>query len=313
MSKKNFLNKVKTEVSLEEYNTMKIDCVANYFIQAETEDDILFAKEFAKEKKLPFFVLGKGSNVILPGFFKGIVVFIKMDKFTVTEENNKILLSSQAGAYLPDVAYEVTKKKGSGMEWAGGVPGSIGGAVRGNAGAFEDFTGDCIKEVEALDILKKEKRSFTKEECHFNYRESFFKKNQNYIVLEVKMEFPKEEGGEKKYDDYLSYRKERHPGDPSAGSIFKNPEVKEEFFQKHKESEKFKKLGFVPVSFLIQECGLKGKIWGGAQFSEKHPNFIVNKNKATKEDVEGLINLAKKSVKEKFDIDIQEEVDLSVV
>jgi len=313
MAKDNFVNKIKRGVSLKKNNTMGIECIAEYFLEAKSGDDVFYGVNYAEKNGLPFFILGKGSNIILPPRYRGVVIYMGMESFSLEVKKDVVLLSAMAGAFLPDVAYEVTKKGGAGMEWAGGVPGSVGGAIRGNAGAFDDFTSDYIKRVKALDIKKNEERHFMREECEFAYRESVFKKNRNYIVLEGEMEFPKKEGTEKKFQEYLEYRKKRHPQKPSAGSVFKNPEVKEDFFRKHKNTEKFRKLGFVPVGFLIKECGLNGRMEGGAQISEKHPNFIINKKGATKEDVENLTNIVKGKIKEKFGVDVETEVDFTVV
>ncbi len=301
---------IKENVSLKECNTMKINCVADYFVEATGKEDILSATDYAKKEKLPLIFIGKGSNVILPPRFKGVAVFLGMEHFSVEKKKSFVRLLAGAGAYLPDVSRKVTAAKGGGLEWAGGVPGSIGGAIRGNAGAFDDFTGDYIKRVKALSISQRKEVYFTKEECKFGYRESVFKRNRDYIVLEGEMEFPVDENAEEKFDRYLSYRKERHPEEPSAGSIFKNPEVDDSFFEKYREAEKFKKMGFVPASFLIDACELKGKTVGGAQISEKHSNFIINKKEATKENVVDLINLVKEKVKERFGVILEEEVEI---
>lgn len=309
MEKKNFSEiEIKKRVSLKKYNTMEIDCLAEFLKEAKNKEDIEKAIKFAKEKNLSFFILGKGSNVILPLHYKGVVIFIAMDDFHLQEEGEKVMVDVQAGAYLPTLAEAITKAGGKGMEWAGGVPGTLGGAVRGNAGAFGDFIADFVKEVEALHINTYKREVFLKKDCHFAYRNSIFKKKEEWVVLGAKMEFQKEEGGRERFKEYLEYRQKNHPVEPSSGSIFKNPTPGEEFFVNHPEMEKFRELGFVPARVLIAECGLSGERKGEAKISEKHPNFIVNTGAATGDDVQALIHLAQEKVKKRFALEMEEEV-----
>jgi UDP-N-acetylmuramate dehydrogenase len=300
---------LRENVSLKKHNTMQIDGVARYFLQANNEEDLVEGIKYAKEKKIPFLVIGGGSNIILPQKYEGLVILIKMDKYEREEKDGKIIFHAEAGVTLPDAAVFVEEFLGKGLEWAGGVPGTIGGAVRGNAGAFDDFMEDCVLSVEALNTDSLKKEELNKEECQFGYRESIFKKRKNYIILRAKMEFTKKEN-DKKLEEYLEYRKENHPGEPSSGSIFKNPVVGDDFFSQFKEAEKFKELGFVPMRFLIEESGLKGERRGGAKISEKHANFIINEGGATKENIQELLDLVKKKIKERFDIEVQEEVEI---
>ncbi len=301
---------IKEKVSLKEYNSMKIDCLALYFLEAKSKEDVVFGIKFAREKQIPFFVLGKGSNVIFPPLYSGLIIFLSMKDFKIKEENEKIVLFADAGAFLPEVAKEVSLKKGKGIEWAGGVPGTVGGGVRGNAGAFEDFMGDYVKEVEALNVKTLQKESFDKASCNFSYRESFFKRKGYYVVLNAKMIFPKKKTEDGKFEEYLNYRKENHPSNPSAGSVFKNPKVDDDFYLRYPETEKFKKMGFVPMRFLIESCNLKGEKEGGAQISLKHPNFIINTGSATGEDVKKLIEKIKKKIEENYGIKVEEEVEI---
>ncbi len=305
-----FFKKAERNFSLKEYNTMRIDCTTDFFLKAENREDVVEAVKYTTENKVPLLVLGKGSNVVLPPFYKGVVLFIGMEDIETIEKEDKIVVSADSGAYLPDVAFKTTEKKGKGMEWAGGVPGTVGGAVRGNAGAFDSFMADCVEKVTALNKETLEKDDFSNKECEFGYRESIFKKGRKHIILKVEMRFPKGENGLQKVEEYLEYRKENHPIDPSAGSIFKNPTVDEEFYSRFPETEKFKKMGFVPVRFLIESCGLSGEKEGGAQISKKHANFIVNAGNATGEDVKKLINLVKEKVKEKYGLYLKEEVEI---
>jgi UDP-N-acetylmuramate dehydrogenase len=303
-------SQIKENISLKEYNTMCLDSTARYFLDVEKEEDLIEGLKHVKENNIDFLVIGGGSNIIFPEKYNGLVIFLKMKNYQIKEMGEKIILSADAGLSLPDASKAVNEKLGKGLEWAGGVPGTIGGAVRGNAGAFNDFMADCVLEVEALNVDTLEKEFFKNEECHFDYRESIFKKEKKYIVLKVVMEFSKKEKDDGIFEKYLNYRKENHPEEPSSGSVFKNPVVGDDFYEKFKETEKFRELGFIPMRFLIEKCGLKGEKKGGAKISEKHANFIINEKDATGEDVKHLISLIKKRVKERFQIDVQEEVEI---
>ncbi len=308
---KDFFQKIKEGTSLKALNTMEIDCRPRFFVEIEDEEELKGAIEFAKRKEIPFFVLGGGSNVVLPKIYQGLVIYIDKTDFKIDSSNkDSVKVDAFSGARLPDVAKQITEAGGEGFEWAGGVPGTIGGAVRGNAGAFDSFVGDYTKSVEALNINTYKKKVFRAEECEFNYRNSFFKKNRDYIIWRVEMEFPLANKESKKFNEYLDYRKKNHPEEPSAGSVFENPRVEEGFFSSFPEMKKFKELGFIPARYLIESCGLKGKVDCGAKISEKHPNFIINNNNASGEGVENLIWEVKKRVKEKYGIDMKEEVEI---
>jgi UDP-N-acetylmuramate dehydrogenase len=182
----------------------------------------------------------------------------------------------------------------SGIEWAVGIPGSVGGAVYGNAGSFEKSMKDIVKEVRVYDIKENKIKNLNNKLCNFSYRESVFKKTKKYIIISVVLKFKKNNKKEIKNNikNYLIYKKRVQPLNyPSAGSVFKNPK------------------GFSAAK-LIEDCGLKGKIIGGAKISEKHANFIVNFDNAKAEDVKKLIFLAKKLVKNKFKINLKEEINI---
>ncbi len=308
MKEETFLKKIQRDVSLKKYNTMRVECMASTFLKAESKEDIVRALEYVKTSDTPFLIIGNGSNIIFPSFYEGFVIYMGMDNYKIEEGEETLSLNVEAGATLPLIARKVTEKGAEGMEWAGGIPGTIGGAIRGNAGAFGDGISDNIKEVKVLDIETFKEKIFTKEECLFEYRDSLFKKSRRYVILSMKGEFPYKKEDNNKIEDFLKYRRENHPHDPSAGSVFKNPEVDDSFYLKHPEMERFKDMGFVPARVLINDCGLSGREIGGAKISEKHSNFIVNKGGATGDDIINLINLVKKEVKKNFSVEIEEEV-----
>ena len=204
----------------------------------------------------------------------------------------------------------------SGLEWAAGIPGTIGGAVFGNAGAYGHSISERVEIVrtlnEDLEIL-----TYASVNCRFGYRDSIFKSKQE-IILEVILKLEKGEEKEimAKIKNILSDRKNRIPPYPSAGSIFKNINVSDLPQKENKvytnkgielPQEKIKG-GKFPVAYLIEQCGLKGMQRGQAKISEQHANFIVNLGSAKSKDVLALINLCKERVREKFGIELKEEI-----
>ncbi len=299
---------IENNISLKNYLTMRFNSQARYFVEVKTKQELKQVLESANK----YFIIGGGSNVIFPQNYDGLVIKIAMNKIEI-EDGDNFKVYCEAGVPLVSFSRDITEKGGLGMEWATGVPGSVGGAVRGNAGAFDYNTSDFIESVTALntDTLKEE--MFTKDECHFFYRESIFKTKNNLIVLSVNFVFPKGEGGVKKMNEYLKIRKDRHPQQPSCGSVFKNikENVSEDLLKKYPEMKQFNG-GTIPARYLIEKCGLKGEKRGGAQISEKHCNFIINTGEATKEDVQFLIEKVIEKVKEKFGFTMVPEVEINI-
>jgi len=254
---------MKKNVSLKKYTTFQIGGRARYFFTAKTKHELIGALKWAKKKSLSFFILGSGSNVLISDRgFEGLVI-----KF----ENQKL-----------------SQWVSRGLEWAIGIPGTVAGAIRGNAGAFGKSMKDAVKSVEIFDVKKEKVIKLNNTQCKFGYRNSIFKKNHNLIILSAEIKSKKSDP--QKIKDYLKYRREHQPlSFPSAGSVFKNPS------------------GF-SAGELIEKCGLKGKRIGDAKISEKHANFIVNLGGAKAKDVVGLINLAKKKVQNKFGVNLEEEI-----
>ena len=268
--------KFKRNILLKNYTTFKIGGPAEFFFEAKTRESLIKAVGLAKERKLPFFILGGGSNLLVSDKgYKGLVIIFQFASFNL--QKNKIIVG--AGARLANLV-------NYGLEWAAGIPGTVGGAIYGNAGAFGESMGDEVKSVEVFDANNGKIKVFKNKDCHFAYRRSVFKKKKNLIILSAEIEAGR--SNLEKVKEYLDYRIQRHPQLPSAGSIFKNP-------------------GKTPAAILIHQAGLTGKKIGQAQISDKHSNFIVNLGNAKAEDVKELINLAKKTLKNKFKIILEEE------
>ncbi len=285
---------------------------ARYFFEAKNPDELRTALKEAKKRNLEFFVLGGGTNLLIGDEgFPGLVLKPSINFIKLSGEE----VSVGAGVLVADLINFLIENGLSGLEWAGGLPGTVGGAVRGNAGAFGREIKDVVKSVKSLDVetLREVRRDFP--DCSFGYRSSVFKNSPNKeIILSAVFALKKgrKEEIEKNVNEKILYRRQRHPLEyPNAGSIFKNVDA-EKISKKHikRFAHVIKKDPFpvVPAAFIISEAGLKGVAFGGAMISPKHPNFIVNVFEAKSSDVKNLINLVKGEVKNKFDIELEEEV-----
>jgi UDP-N-acetylmuramate dehydrogenase len=311
----NYSLKFKKNILLKNYTTFKIGGPAKYFFEAKSKEDLIEAIKFTRSKGLAFFVLGGGSNLLVAdGGFNGLVIKIQNSKFKI--QNSKIL--AKAGTSLVELVKVLAERGLTGLEWAVGIPGTVGGAIRGNTGAFGKAISSSIELVKVYDSVKNKSIIFSKKKCKFSYKNSIFKENKNLIVLSAVLKL--KEGNKKeiqeKMKEYLNYRLENHPINfPSIGSIFENPRIKaililggQKLLRKYPELKEFNKKGQIPAGWLIEKCGLKGKKVGDAQISERHANFIVNLGRASSMDVLKLINLAKRQVKKKFGIRLEEEI-----
>lgn len=302
-------------VLLKDYTTYRIGGPAKYFFVAKNKEGLLKALEATKDLKLPVFILGGGSNLLVSDKgFKGLV--IKMDIKDISFKKNEAIIG--AGANLTKSAYLAAEKGFSGLEWAAGIPGTLGGAIYGHAQAFGTKISSSVKSVETINIKTLRYKKFSKKQCQFSLKNSIFKRNKNLVIISAILKFKK--GNEKqiknKINEFITYRKTKHPiSFPSAGSTFVNPEIKitnKKLLEKFPELKEYNNKGIIPAGFLIAKCGLAGKKMGNAQISEKHANFIVNlggrPNGRHAKDVLFLLNLAKKKVEKTFKIKLQTEI-----
>jgi len=291
---------IRENVSLKKSSTFKIGGKARYFFAATKKEDLIKSIKLANDFKLPFFVLGNGSNLLISDKgFKGLMIKIKNQKSKIKHN----LIYTEAGTLLSQLVALALKNNLTGLEWAVGIPGTLGGAIYGNAGAFGRSMPDIIKEVEVYDIKNKRIEIFKIKNCKFSYRESIFKKNKNLIIISAILNLKK--GNEKKIRqkirEHLIHRVKTQPLNfPSIGSIFKNPAPE-------RSSVRGRSINF-SAGELIEKCGLKGRKIGDVKISEKHANFIINLGKGKAGDVVKLINLIKKKVKEKFGVNLEEEI-----
>ena len=304
---KKLLPAIQKNISLKNYTTFKIGGPAKYFFVATIKKDLVRAIRLAKKYNLPFFILGGGSNLLVSDKgYNGLIIKFQIPnpKFQINSKSQIPKINVEAGVLLSAVASAAAKNGLTGLEWAVGIPGTVGGAIYGNAGAFKKNISASIKKAEILDVRNLKIKKFKKQDCKFNYRDSIFKHKKNLIILSAELQLKKGNKKEvqKKLKECLDYRKQTQPLEfPSAGSIFKNPSPTQIL-------KKFRRAKNFSAGELIEKCGLKGKRTGGAKISEKHANFIVNLGGAKAKDVKKLINLAKKKVKKKFGITLAEEI-----
>ena len=327
------LPEIQKNITLKDYTSFKIGGKAKYFFAAETKEDIIKVIKVAKKLDLPFFILGGGSNLLVTDKgFDGLVIKIQNTKYPALEQaqygaskipcdrvslvrgRQDTKIYTEAGATLGNLVGASTKAGLTGLEWATGIPGTIGGAIRGNAGAFGKSIKEIVKEVEVFDVEDEKIKIFKNKDCKFKYRDSIFKQNPSLIILSAIIQLRK--GNKKtlqeKIKNYLAHRRENQPLNfPSAGSVFKNYQGKiknQKLLEKFPELKEFNKKQIIPAGWLIEKCGLKGKKINNVKISEKHCNFIVNLGKGKAKDVIALIELIKQKVKSKFKIILEEEI-----
>jgi UDP-N-acetylmuramate dehydrogenase len=307
----------------------RIGGVARFFFAPKNDKELIFCVKEAKDKKLKILILGGGTNILMnDNGFDGLV--IKPDiRFLKCEKDN--IISVGAGNSMSEIVDISYKKSLSGFEWAGGLPGFLGGAIRGNAGCFGGETKDSLVSVRSFDMKTMSFRERTNFQCKFGYRDSIFRKEKsNEIIVSAKFKLKK--GDKKQIAEIIKkniyYRVTHHPMEyPNAGSVFKNVPLKmiyKEGSKKYKDavlkgSILFKGSNFsvktdpfpvISVAKLISECGLCGISYNSAMISPKHPNFIVNTLNATASDVLNLISLAKNEVKNRFGVELKEEIEI---
>ena len=286
---------VEMHASLKKYNTYRVEGSAKYLISPNSITDLSSVIKILKESNEKFYILGNGSNVVINDKeYDGAV--IRLDKINGIEVNPKMHMAyAEAGAMLPKLANESINQGLTGLEFAVSIPGTVGGAIYGNAGAYNSCILDYVESVTVLDE-NYDVRVIEHEDITYSYRHSMFKEQKNLIILGAK--FFLKEGDKVNSLEIIEDRRQRRIATqplefPSAGSVFRNPDG--DF-----------------AGRLIESCNLKGYKIGGAEVSEKHANFIINSNNASGEDIYKLINYVHDKVLEKTKVDLiveQEFID----
>ncbi len=278
------------KVDMKSYNTYRASSLVDYLFYPKNINSLVKSIEFFNKNKINYKVLGKGSNIVLnSNTFHGVI--IKLDNINDVKIKKNIVYV-EAGKEIATMAMDTIKNNLKGLEWATGIPGSIGGSIIGNAGAYNSSIFDFIKTVTILDEKLKIKK-LKRDDIKYSYRNTSLK-NKNIIIISCELELCQGNYEEslKIVNDRKKRRLESQPLEyPSAGSVFRNPEG--DF-----------------AGRLIEELNLKGYQIGGAQVSEKHANFIINKDNASCDDIRKLIKYVQKQVKEKYGIDLIIEQEL---
>lgn len=274
---------------LSSHTSMKIGGTCDILVQPDSEDDLAKTAAMCKAESIPFFVLGKGSNVLVSGEgYRGCIILLSQE-FSAVEVNSGEI-TAQAGASLKSVCMAALENELTGLEFAYGIPGSVGGALYMNAGAYGGEMKDVVKSCRYIDE-NCEIREMNAQDMQLSYRHSFFS-GKKCVILSVTMELKKGDKAEikAKMDDLMGRRKDKQPLEfPSCGSTFKRPE------------------GYFAAA-LIEECGLKGYTVGGAQVSEKHSGFVINRGGASFDDVMAVVQHVKDTVKEQKGVELECEM-----
>lgn len=283
------IGKVERNPLLSKYTTYKVGGKALAIVYPKNVDCLIKLLRLLKENDVKYKILGNGSNLLFSdSLFEGII--IKLSSFNEVEffGNNKVRVG--AGYSLIKLSLLTAKKGLAGLEFASGIPGTVGGAVFMNAGAYKSDMGYVVQEVK---VLTPDYKIITLEnkELNFHYRSSFLQKHPEYICLEVIIKLKK--GDREILNEVINERRERRRESqpleyPSAGSVFRNPDG-----------------GF--AGKMIEDLGLKGYSNGGAKVSEKHANFIINYNKATSKDIKELIDYVHDAVLKEYNVDLKIE------
>ena len=283
--------RVKENVDLKNYNTYKVSSKAKYLVDVKDEESLVNLISELNDNNVKYFILGNGSNIVFPeDEFDGVI--IRLSELNIIDiDDDEVYVG--AGVMLPRLVNETVNNCLTGLEWASGIPGSLGGSVVSNAGAY---LSDIFTYIVTVKVLTKDGKikELKKDEIKYDYRYSMFKDNKDLIILGATLKLSKGNSDESLtiMRNRLERRVSTQPLEyPSAGSVFRNPEGDH-------------------AGRLIEECGLKGKMIGGAKVSEKHANFIINYDNATPSDIRNLIKLVHDEVLEKTNVDLVLEQEL---
>jgi len=283
------LPNVQKNVMLSQYTTFKIGGPAKYFYQAKSREDLVGAITSARQLLIPFVILGRGSNVLVADQgYDGLVIINQYADINI--QDDQVIASS--GSNLNHLVSACTQRSLSGLEWAAGIPGTLGGAIRGNAGLKDEEIKDVVQSVDCLNT-NNQIVQLDNDQCQFAYRTSLFKNSDDWTILEANLRLVKGNQAmiQQKVEENIKIKNDTQPLKlASAGCIFKNPPGDS-------------------AGRLIDQTGLKGKRIGSAAVSDIHANFIVNQNGATAEQVVILISLIKQRVRNEFGIQLQEEIE----
>lgn len=299
---------IASNTPLSALTTFEIGGAAKHFVEVKNEEEIREAILWTREHGEKFFVMGGGSNLLIPDEgFDGLVIHLRSSQFKVIKDG-PLYLQAEAGCNLLSLIRAAADEGLGGWEKLSGIPGTLGGAVRGNAGAFGSEIKDFVMWVKTLDTNTLEIHEFSNAECAFDYRMSYFKKHPELVVLRAHLQL----GESRKHliEETIAEREKRHIQNVrAAGSYFMNPIAPQNVVALF-ESEKgvASRGGRVPAGWLIEKAGMKGARVGGAISSTMHPNYLVNDSGTAKaSEVRALAEKIRSAVQTQFGITLQEE------
>ena len=276
------------------HTSFRIGGPADLYVVARSARELVEFVSLAREHQVPYLVIGRGTNILVADRgIRGLVIESRAQGVRFRADEEGAVLWAESGALLRDLAWESVRRGLGGLEWAVGIPGSVGGAIVGNAGAYGGYIADVVREVTLLDGEGSLCR-LSVGELGFGYRTSRFKERPGgEVILEAELGLRPASPEElrSRVEGYTERRQARQPEEPSAGSVFKRTE-------------------HYPAGFLIEQAGLKGYRIGNAQVSPKHANFIVNLGGARAEDVKALIDLVREEVHRQFGLTLELEIEL---
>lgn len=276
---------------MKQHTSFKIGGVADYFINVQEPEQLRQLLNLAKQEKIPFQIVGNGTNLLVrEGGIRGFVVKLDLKEYTIDRKEKEVIITCGCGMALSQLSFIALENSLTGLEAMAGIPGTLGGAIRMNAGAYGSEMKDVVVCSKCMDLDGNiQQVDFAEHE--FSYRRSAFEEN-GLILLEtsLKLKIGEKQEIQNKMQEYKNLRKQKQPLEfPNAGSIFKRK-------------------GDILIAKLIDECGLKGYCVGDAQVSTKHSGFIINRGNATAKDVLNLIDVIGQNVKQKFDVDVALEI-----
>ncbi|MBI4673857.1 MAG: UDP-N-acetylmuramate dehydrogenase [Chloroflexi bacterium] len=299
--------KIVRDELLARHTTFRIGGPAEYFVRVDSREELIRAVEWGRARHLEIFILGNGSNILVSDAgVRGLVIENHADEILEREIREKgenrerFLVIAESGASLPGLANRLARQGWRGLEWAIGVPGTIGAAVVTNAGAHGGAVSDILARAEILDSQNEssshqaQMRWWSCDELQYDYRTSLLKRHPNqFVVLRAEFELQRDEPANciARMNQYTEHRRRTQPTDPSIGSMFKNP----------------------PGDYagrLIEAAGLKGTRVGHVQVSNVHANFFVNLGGATARDVMQLVEMVQRTVREKLEVELELEIQL---
>ncbi|OGH69463.1 MAG: UDP-N-acetylenolpyruvoylglucosamine reductase [Candidatus Magasanikbacteria bacterium RIFCSPHIGHO2_01_FULL_47_8] len=307
--------KVKVNAALGKLTTFEIGGPADFLVKVETQEKLVGLLNYLSGEGVDFLILGGGCNILLPDEgWRGVVIKVESRKSKVSAQGGSgesQTIEVEAGMDLSKLVELTIQNNLTGLEWAAGIPGTVGGAIRGNAGAHYVFTGGEVKDsIETVLVWRDgEVFEFSGAECGFGYRDSIFKHNKDVILSG---RFKLRPGNAKESllmtQKIIAERKGKQSAAPSAGSFFKNLPLESWPRDLGELPERFIRYKKIAAGWLVEQAGLKGFQVGDAMVSLEHGNFIINKGNATQADVLAVVEEVKARVYTKFGVELEEEV-----